>query len=688
MKVKIIEVKNLFCLICEDKVSEIMKEIEGVLEYKTNIYTKEIYMKYDPTKVRFREILRTLNEKGFLTSDSGSFLRKECLLLFLFVVFHFHWIFINLNDSIVSLLVSSAFQYYNLKDLLMFHSFNKNFVVTISSFLCYLLGIWMFLIEEYTVVSIEYLTLSINIFTFILISSMLLALIVNMTKLNLYSISQIQRKFVKKLDINKEKIIEFQTLALEKLLPGDVICLNIGYVYVDGTIIKGACLVDESDISGEDCLKQRKKNDKIYSSTKIIDGDILLRVDRVGKESYTGKILSLIEDSSFKNIFCRNKTPSFYTSCVLCTSLVVATGFFFRSLDVEDLYPKVFRMFISTMISLCPCVFVVSEPLIALKARKYLLSQNIIVNNFSHVFECSPKVVFLDKTGTLTKGFSEVQDYRIYKDLERNASIIMNMEEKYQNTVYGSVYRLMKSIKGDFINTTNIDVFYISGSGIRCCYDSQEIRLGKKSFATNSSSQKKSLVEKYHKKERIVYFSIQFKIEGYFILSDNINPSAHLFVQTLKKEYSKVIVLSGDQKANVEKVSRSLGIEEYFYEQTSKDKMGTIMNYFKEGKPSIMIGDGTNDIPAFRASGLSISVNLNNTSADVILLSDDLNGILVALQYFKKMHYKNLTNYIFAVMYNLIVFIWLIQTKTDSIDISCISMMASLTFIVVNSLLF
>lgn len=674
MKTKIVEVRNLFCMICEDKVSSILSRIEGVIDHKTNVYTKEIYMKYDPKKIKYSEILKILNAGGFVTSITGEVLRKDLALILLFLVYKIHWLYFPLSNILLSLVTSSVFQYFNIQAILRNKSFNKNFLVLLSSFLCYLLGVWVFITEEFEVLCIEYHSLSIDIFSYVLLSSMLLSFIVKLSKVNLYSISQIKRTLVKRLTSSKG----FEEVEMEKIIPGDVIYHKEGYVYFDGRVIQGECLVDESDILGEDCLKPKTIDENILSSTKIISGEILLKVEGVGKNSYTGKILSLIENSSFKDIFRKNRNSALYTFLVLICSFLISLIYYLRHCeDDEELWLNIFKMFISSMISLCPCVFIISEPLIALKARKYLLSHNIVVNNYSPLFTKQPKILFIDKTGTLTKGYCEVLTYKIFSNVEENKSIILKMEEEYQRTVYGSIYRLLKGSVDPSCAINGLS--YTSGCGLKCFYKSREVRLGKKEFVSNNH--RNSSLEKYFKKEKIVYFSIQSKVEGYFVLSDNINPTAYKMVEDLKKMFSKVCILSGDQKKNVRKVSQSLNIPDYFYEQTSREKLCTILN---AGCPSLMIGDGTNDIPSFRASNLSISVNLENTGADVVLLSNDLNDVVTALKYFSRMYNKNLVNYFFAVIYNILILFFIVHTQEDMM---VCSMAISLTFILLNSLL-
>ncbi|EOB12852.1 Cadmium/zinc-transporting ATPase 4 [Nosema bombycis CQ1] len=368
IQTKIIQMRNLYCLMCEDKVSEVLNNVKGIIEHRTNVYTKELFLKYDSSVISFANILKYLNDNKFMTNETYKFLSYEFLLILLIIVYKILYIVFYSLDFFVLFIVPTILFLKNSVDLMRSKKWTNNSVTCLSSILCYFLGLYLFFFDDYTIRSAEYVILSVDILFYSLVNSFTLSYIVNISKINLYSINQIK---------NRHNKME------KKLKVGNVIEQSEGYVYVDGTIVEGNCVVDESDITGEEALKHKGPNEQILSSTQIIEGSVKLRIDKVGKQTYTGKVLSLIEEAGFKETYTSSENNSLYT---VCLSLLSAAIYYLWSIEDYKLI-KSFKIFILTLISLCPCVFLISEPLISLKGRKYLLSHDIVMNEFKMYFQ-------------------------------------------------------------------------------------------------------------------------------------------------------------------------------------------------------------------------------------------------------------------------------------------------------------
>jgi len=119
-----------------------------------------------------------------------------------------------------------------------------------------------------------------------------------------------------------------------------------------------------------------------------------------------------------------------------------------------------------------------------------------------------------------------------------------------------------------------------------------------------------------------------------------------------------VQLLSGDAKAPVKALADKLGIEVWVAEATPSSKVEKLEELAQEGRTVLMVGDGLNDAAALAGAHVSMSpasaVDASRTSADLILVGDDLFEVVKSLRLARIAKRRILENFIIAAVYNVI----------------------------------
>ncbi len=96
------------------------------------------------------------------------------------------------------------------------------------------------------------------------------------------------------------------------------------------------------------------------------------------------------------------------------------------------------------------------------------------------------------------------------------------------------------------------------------------------------------------------------QIIGIIRLRDKIKPGIKLKIALLSRLGIRSMMLTGDHPAVAAAMAKQTGLDEYLAEATPESKRALIAEQRRKGRYVAMFGDGTNDVPALRASNLSL----------------------------------------------------------------------------------
>ncbi|MCI5879250.1 MAG: heavy metal translocating P-type ATPase [Bacillales bacterium] len=488
---------------------------------------------------------------------------------------------------------------------------------------------------------------------------------------------------------NKEKEVSIDEVKKE-----DILIVKPGNRFaVDGFIVKGSAHVDESFISGESSPVKKYINDKVVAGAINLDGEVLYKAENIGKDSVISEIVRLVvEASNTKAPIARiaDKVSGVFVPIVIFLAVItfiihLILGFSFNSSIIY---------FVTVLVCACPCALGLATPL-AIVVSEGLCAKNGILVKKSEILENANKidVVVFDKTGTLTNGnlrISKIINKSNYKDKDL-LKIVSSLESKSTHPIASAFNNNLEKLEvSEFKN--------ISGIGLKGTINNKKYLIGnnkifdKFKITNNIVEEEKELSLDGNS---IVYVIEDKKIIALIGVKDIIRDNAKEVVDKLKHINKRVIMLTGDNEITANIIAKSIGINEIIANVSPLDKSNKIKELKNKGLKVMMVGDGINDAPSLSIADIGVSLNsaidIAADSADVILISNDLNAIYNLFNISKKTLSNIKSNLFWAFFYNACM-IPIACGLLESINISMNPMLAGLAMtlssftVIVNAL--
>ena len=467
---------------------------------------------------------------------------------------------------------------------------------------------------------------------------------------------------------------EEQRPALE-VKKGDKIKIHMGDVIpVDGKVVDGDAMVNEASMTGEPLAVHKSSGKTVHAGTVLEEGNIVVEVFSINKETRLNKIIDLIENSEDLKADAQSKAEKLADSIVPYSFLATAITYLITRNPVKAL---------SVLMVDFSCAIKLTTPLSIISAMREASDNRMMVKGgkFLEKYATADTIVF-DKTGTLTNASPKVVHvFPMTKKYTREEILRMAacIEEHFAHSIATAIVKQAEE-EGIKHEEDHSEVEYIVAHGIATTYDGKRVVIGSRHFLfddegikINKTQEKK--IKKEVKEHSVVYMAIDGKLQGLICIDDPVREEAKYVIEELKSlGIENVIMLTGDSESGAKSSAEALGITEYRSQVLPEDKSRIVEELKAEGKTVIMVGDGINDSPALAAA--DVSVSMKNSSdiarevADISLLSYDLNDLITLRKLSTGMFDKINTNYrrIVAVNGTLLVLgvLGVIQPSTSS----------------------
>ena len=431
---------------------------------------------------------------------------------------------------------------------------------------------------------------------------------------------------------------------------GDKIKIHMGDVIpVDGKVVDGDAMVNEASMTGEPLAVHKSLGKTVHAGTVIEEGNIIVEVYSINKETRLNKIIDLIENSEDLKADAQSKAEKLADSIVPYSLLATALTYLITGNATKAL---------SVLMVDFSCAIKLTTPLSVISAMREASDNRMMVKGgkFLEKYATADTIVF-DKTGTLTNASPKVvhvfpMTKRYKKDeILRMAACI---EEHFAHSIATAIVKHAEE-KGIKHEEDHSEVEYIVAHGIATEYDGKRVVIGSRHFLFDDEGIKiNKTQEKKIKKEvqdhSVVYMAIDGKLEGLICIDDPVREEAKYVLEELKAlGIENIIMLTGDSESGAKSSAEALGITEYRSQVLPEDKSRIVEELKAEGRTVIMVGDGINDSPALAAA--DVSVSMKNSSdiarevADISLLSDDLYDLVTLRKLSTGMFDKINTNY-------------------------------------------
>lgn len=195
---------------------------------------------------------------------------------------------------------------------------------------------------------------------------------------------------------------------------GDVLVVKAGEaIPVDGVVLEGQGLVDESVITGESLPVTKRTGSSVTGATLNTSGWFTMRAEHVGSDTVLAGIVRLVDEATSSKAPIEklaDKISGVFVPVVIGIALV--TFIVWMALGAE--FPTALSYAISVLVISCPCALGLATPTALMVGTGRGAVNGILIKN-AEALETAQgvKTVVLDKTGTITQGTPQVTELGI-----------------------------------------------------------------------------------------------------------------------------------------------------------------------------------------------------------------------------------------------------------------------------------
>ncbi|MDT8403627.1 heavy metal translocating P-type ATPase [Sulfuriflexus sp.] len=446
-------------------------------------------------------------------------------------------------------------------------------------------------------------------------------------------------------------------VAVAELIVGDRVRVRPGEtVPADGLILEGQSSMDESLLTGESLPVKRGRHERVVGGAINIESPLLIRIEQVGQDTVLSSILRLLDRAQTEKpriTQLADRTAAWFVFAVLLLAGSVAA--YWWQVDPAHWLP----ITVSVLVVTCPCALSLATPTAVTAATGKLIVSGLLATR-GHALETLARAthIVFDKTGTLTHGTLNLVASEVSKghDVDACLAIAAALET-------GSEHPIARAIrhKAGTNGLPAVEIRNTPGAGLKGQVNGQRYWLGTPLFVEQQSGQKydsRALQTLRASGNTVIALGNGQAVLALFAFGDTLRDDAAEAVAALKAAGKQVVLLSGDHLAVAQHVAGKIGIDEVYGDLLPGEKLAHVRHLQKQGAVVAMVGDGINDAPVLAAAQVSIAMGggtqLAAASADMLLLSDRLTGLVEGLNMAKRMLWVIRQNLFWALTYNLL----------------------------------
>ena len=702
-----IRIQGMHCASCTMNVENFLIRLDGIFDVKADLTSQSARIRYDSSKVDINEIEKVIESLGFellgvegqTEIDEEEIYQKDLKekrnriivgLVFsaiLMILMFSGWdplmgVTHSIKDAtgidissmgLLSLIVSIApFLYVSLPILkagingLMHKNLNMDVMYSMGILVAYvssILGTFHIVLDH----SFMFYDSAVMLPSFLMIGRYLEARAKKRTSDSIRELIGLQPTVATAIELDDNgEITSQKEVSIADIVIGDLLLVKPGEkIPVDGDVISGESYVDESMINGEPIPKVKKDGEEVFAGTINQDGVLYIKAQKIGKETVLSNIIRLVEKAQSSRPPVQkfaNTIVSYFIPVILSIAIIVFVIWYFV-LGESLLFSL--TCLISILVVACPCALGLATPTAVTVGVGRAAEYGILIKNGDTLENAGQiDVAAFDKTGTITEGRPEVDDVIAYGiSEEKLIKLAAGVEQNSSHPIAKAIVNKSKELGIDLDSTTEFE--NVTGKGLKAKIGESEVLAGNLALmeAENVDVSSK-LIDKYHTLESlsktIIFLAQDKSIKGILSLSDKIKANSKRTIDELHKMDVETYMLTGDNESTALNVAREVGIDNVKAGVLPENKLDIVKQaQANHTRKVLFVGDGINDAPALTQADIGVAMG-NGTdiameSGDIVVMEGDLENVVAAIQFSKKVMRRIKENIFWAFAYNTIL---------------------------------
>ncbi len=454
-----------------------------------------------------------------------------------------------------------------------------------------------------------------------------------------------------------------EDVNLDAVAVGDRLRVRPGEkIPVDGVVVEGHSLVDESMVTGEPLAVAKEEGDPVVGATVNGNGSLVMLAEKVGSDTLLARIVTLVADAQRSRAPIQKLADSvsgYFVPAVMISALLAFVVW--ALVGPEPRMAHALLAAVAVLIIACPCALGLATPMSVMVATGRGASQGVLFRD-AEAIEVLRQVdtLVVDKTGTLTVGKPQLSRLETVAgaDAQELLALVAAVERASEHPLAEAI--LAAAAERQVATMVATDFAAITGKGVLATVDGVRVRLGNARLMEDAGIDVSSLSSRAQELreagQTVMFAARDAELLGLVAVEDPIKDSTQEALTALREEGMHIVMLTGDAQATAQAVAQRLGIEEVVAEVLPDNKAEVIRKLQQAGRCVAMAGDGINDAPALAQAEVGIAMGTGTDvameSAGITLVKGDLVGIVRARRLSRATMANIRQNLFFAFAYN------------------------------------
>ena len=448
-------------------------------------------------------------------------------------------------------------------------------------------------------------------------------------------------------------------LPLDQISIGDLLIVRPGErIATDGEVMEGSGAVDEAMITGEPVPVMKAPGDAVTGGTVNGTASLTVRATRVGGDTVLAQIIAMVEQAQGAKLPVQgmvDRITLWFVPAVLLLALVTVAVW----LMVGPSLTFALVAGVSVLIIACPCAMGLAVPTSIMVGTGRAAQGGVLFRRGDALQTLADvDVVAFDKTGTLTEGRPVLSEVLVADGFVRDEvlAVMAAVEALSEHPISAAI---VEGAKG--LALPEVTGFAsITGYGVEASVEGAQVLIGAERLMRREGVDTGALREAEAglaaKGQTVVYAAIGGRLAAVAAVADPIKPSTRAAIATLRAQGVRVAMITGDQQATAEVIAREAGIDDVVAGVLPDGKVAAVDSLRGAGKLAF-VGDGINDAPALAHADVGLAIGTGTDvaieSADVVLMSGDLGGVVRGVELSRRVMRNIRQNLFWAFGYNV-----------------------------------